>query len=131
MTRQRDERGETMVQTVIVAPALFLLIMGVIQVALIAHAQNVAEAAAQEGATAARQFNATSTDGHVKASSALAVLGPRMLTDRKVIVDRTTTTATVTVTGRALTIVPGFSPRIVETSSGPVERYVAPERDVP
>lgn len=131
MTRQRDERGETMVQTVIVAPALFLLIMGVIQVALIAHAQNVAEAAAQEGVTAARKFNATAADGQMKATAALAALGPRMFTGRKVIVDRTTATATVTVTGRALTIVPGFSRTIAETSSGPVERYVAPERDVP
>lgn len=131
MTRQRNERGETMVQTVIVAPALFLLIMGVIQVALIAHAQNVAEAAAQEGVAAARKFNASAADGEATASAALADLGPRMLTGREVVVARTATTATVTVTGRALSIVPGFGRTIVETSSGPVERYVAPERDVP
>lgn len=130
MMRQRDESGESMVQTVILAPALFLLIMGVIQVALIAHAQNVAEAAAQEGAAAAREFNATEADGRAKAASALAALGPRMLTGRRVVVDRTATTVTVTVTGRALTLVPGFGRTIVETSSGPVERYVAPERDV-
>jgi Flp pilus assembly protein TadG len=120
-----------MTQTVIVAPVLFMLIMFILQFALIAHAQNVAEAAAQEGATAARRFDASGADGHAKASAALAQLGPRMLADRRVRVSRTSTTATVTVTGQVISLVPGFSPTITVTSSGPVERYVAPRTDTP
>lgn len=129
MNRRHDERGDTMVQTVIVAPALFLLIMGVIQFALIAHAQNVAEAAAQEGVTAARQFHASAADGQEQATAALDSLGPRMLTQREIVVDRTTTTVLVTVRGQALTFIPGFSRTIIETSAGSVERYVPPEQD--
>ena len=129
MNKTLDERGDTIVQTVIVAPALLLLIMSVIQFALVAHARNVAEAAAQEGVTAARRFDATSADGRSKATEVLATLGPRMLRDTSVVVDRTPTAVTVTVAGSPLSFVPGFSHRIVESSSGPVERYVAPVKE--
>jgi Flp pilus assembly protein TadG len=129
MSDRRDERGDTIVQTVIVAPALLLLIMLVVQFALIAHAQNVAEAAAQEGVSAARRFDATEADGQQAADVALSSLGPRMLTGRSISVGRTPESVTVTVTGEALTLVPGFGRTIVEASSGPVERYVAPQRE--
>lgn len=128
---KRGERGETMTQTVIVAPVLFLLIMIVLQFALTAHAQNVAEAAAQEGVAAARRFDAGATDGRTKAADALANLGPKMLSNRSIHVSRSQTTATVTVTGKVLSVVPGFNKTIIETSSGPVERYVTPEADTP
>lgn len=125
---RRDERGETMTQTVIVAPVLFTLIMTIIQFALVAHAQNVAEAAAAEGVAAARQFGASESAGSAKASDALASLGPKMLSERTVNVRRSATTVSVTVSGTALSLVPGYHPRINQSSSGPVERYVAPER---
>lgn len=131
MRSGNNERGDTMVQTVIVAPVLFLLIMGVLQFALVAHAQNVAEAAAQEGVAAARRFDAKASDGVVEANSALDTLGARMLSERQVSVDRSQTRATVTVTGRVLSLIPGVKPSINETASGPVERYVAPEVDGP
>jgi Flp pilus assembly protein TadG len=129
MAKTRDERGDAIVQTVIVAPALLLLIMVIIQFALVAHARNVAEAAAQDGVTAARRSDATEADGQARASAALASLGPRMLSERGVSVVKTQTDVTVTVTGTPLTLVPGFGRKIVETSSGPVERYVAPVDD--
>lgn len=126
----RDERGE-ITQTVIVAPALFLLIMAVVQYGLVAHARNVAEAAAQEAVASAGSFDAKADDGHASATAALDTLGPKMLTSRAVNVERTPTTVTVTVTGTALSFIPGLSPQINETASGPVERYVAPEADSP
>lgn len=115
-----------MTQTVIVAPVLFTMIMAIIQFALVAHAQNVAEAAAQEGAAAARAFNATDADGVEEATSALSALGPRMLTSRSVTVTRTGTTVTVAVTGQAISLVPFLHPTISETSTSPIERYVDP-----
>lgn len=125
--RVRDERGEAMAQTVIVAPALFMMIMAIVQFALVAHAQNVAEAAAQEGVAAARLFQATEADGIAHASAALSHLGPRMLTSRNVSVDLTPTTATVTVSGTALSLVPFLHPTVSQTASAAVERYVEPE----
>jgi hypothetical protein len=35
------------------------------------------------------------------------------------------------VTGTALSFIPGISPKIVESSTGPVERYVPPEAETP
>lgn len=127
----RCERGEAMTQTVIVAPVLFLLIMTIIEFALVAHAQNVAEAAAQEGVAAARQFDADQSAGVTNATDALSSLGPDMLTERNVRVTRSPTTVTVTVSGEALSLVPGLHPHISETSSGPIERYVAPQKAGP
>jgi hypothetical protein len=114
---------------VIVAPAVFLLIMTVVQVALIAHARNVAEAAAQEGVAAARRFDGTATDGSATATAALGALGPRMLTDRRVSVGRSSTAAEVTITGRVISLAPGLGLTITATASGPVERYVPPGAD--
>lgn len=131
MRLQHSERGETMVQTVIVAPALFVLIMGILQFAIVAHAQNVAKAAAQEGVAAARRFDADAADGYAAANSALSGLGPRMLNERRVKVNRTQESASVTITGRVLSLVPGFKPAVSETATGPVERYVAPQEDGP
>ena len=45
--RVRDERGAvSIVQVVLIAPALLLVLMFIVQFALVAHAQSVAEAAA-------------------------------------------------------------------------------------
>jgi Flp pilus assembly protein TadG len=127
--RGRDERGSTIAETVIVAPAVFLLIMTVVQVALIAHARNVAEAAAQEAVAAARRFDGTAADGSATATAALAALGPRMLTDQRVRVQRSASTAEVTISGRVISLAPGLGLTISATASGPVERYVPPVAD--
>jgi Flp pilus assembly protein TadG len=127
--RARDERGSTIAETVIVAPAVFLLIMTVVQVALVAHARNVAEAAAQDGVATARRFDGSASDGSATATAALGALGPRMLTDRRVSVDRSPTTAAVTITGRVISLTPGLDLTITATASGPVERYVPPGTD--
>lgn len=58
------------------------------------------------------------------ANSSLEALGPRMLTDRHVTVERTATRASVTITGHSLAFIPGISPRIEVTSAADVERYV-------
>lgn len=45
-----DEAGESMVEFALVLPLLLLVLVGVVQFALVHHAQNVATTAAQEGA---------------------------------------------------------------------------------
>ena len=44
------EAGESMVEFALVLPVLLLVLVGVVQFALVHHAQNVADTAAQEGA---------------------------------------------------------------------------------
>lgn len=127
--RRRDERGAT-AQAVVVFPALLFVIMLIIQFALWAHAVSVAEAAAQDGAAVARRVDGTKTGAEAAANQSLASLGPQMLTTQNVVATRSATEASVTVTGKVISLVPGISLKVHETASGPVERFV-PEQGSP
>lgn len=105
-------------------PALLFVLMLIIQFALYAHASSVAEAAAQEAAAVARRADGSQAGGASAANRALASLGPKMLTSRTVSVERSATTASVTITGRVVSLVPGVSLALRETAQGPVERFV-------
>jgi Flp pilus assembly protein TadG len=125
--RVRDERGTaSLAQTVLVAPALLLALMLIVQFGLLFHAKNVAENAAQEGAAAGRRFDGSEAGAAERARTFLAELGPRMLSNRTVTTQRTPETATVTVTGTVISLVPGLDLTVEESASGPVERYVPP-----
>lgn len=124
---RRDERGSmSLAQVVITAPALLFLLMLIVQFGLMFHARNVAEQAAQEGAAAARRFDGTAEQGRVDALQLLAAVGDGTLMGRDVQVRRTSTTATVTVTGTVVAVVPGLALTVTESASGPVETYVPP-----
>ncbi len=122
-----DERGAmSLAQVVITAPALLFLLMLIVQFGLMFHARNIAEQAAQEGAAVARRFDGTQTQGREKALQLLTAVGEGTLKDRDVTASRTADTATVTVTGTVVSVVPGFSLSVSDSSSGPVEKYVPP-----
>ncbi len=61
----RGEAGESMVEFALVLPLLLLVLVGVVQFALVHHAQNVATTAAQEGARlgAAEDGDTASAEG--------------------------------------------------------------------
>lgn len=123
----RDERGATsVIQLVLIAPALLMMMMAIVQFGLLAHARNVAEQAAQEGAASARRFDGTEASAKADALKYLTLLGPQTLTDRDVVVNRGAQNATVTITGKVLTLVPGLDLHVQESSTGSVERYVPP-----
>lgn len=122
-----DERGAmSLAQVVITAPALLFLLMLIVQFGLMFHARNIAEQAAQEGAAAARRFDGTTAQGREKALQLLTAVGEGTLKNRDVTANRTADTATVTVTGTVVSVVPGFSLSVSESASGPVEKYVPP-----
>lgn len=111
----------------LIFPALLFVLMLIIQFALYAHAASVTEAAAQEAAAVARRADGSQAGGAAAANTALATLGPKMLTSRSVSVERSVTTASVTITGRVISLVPGVSLQVRETAQGPVERFVSLE----
>ena len=73
--RLRGERGEAVTETVLLVPVLLLLIMLVIQFGLWYHAEHVVQAAAQEGARAARAEGATAEDGRARAEQFVTTTG--------------------------------------------------------
>jgi len=115
------------IELVILLPALFAVMFLGMQAALVYHARTVAIAAAQEGARAAGAERGRESDGVGAADDFIAEAGgDDVLTGTSTSADRTATTATVTVTGFSLSVIPGWNLRITQSATVPVERLTAP-----
>jgi len=122
MTR-RTERGDATVEAVLAVPVLLLLILTVIQFGLWYHASHTAEAAAQEGARAARVEHATAADGHDRAERFMHDAAPTLVQDVRVEASRDAELAHVEVRGIVHSIVPGLNLTVHAEAESPVERF--------
>ena len=118
-----EERGSAAVELVLLTPLLMVCVLVVVQFALWQHARHVLLAAAQEGARAARAQGATAEDGRLRARDYIVQIGPDLVTEPSIEVDRTLDLVTVRIRGQAVNIVPGLPLRVTATSAGPVERF--------
>lgn len=117
------ERGSTSLQLVLLLPALFSVMFLGMQGALYYHARTVAIAAAQEGARTAAGLDGTGPAGAQDAHAFIVDAGgDDVLTAPQISSARSATTATVTITGRSLSVIPGWSPVVTQSASVPVER---------
>ena len=117
------EHGSTSVQMVLLMPALFSVMFLGMQGALFYHARTVAIAAAQEGARTAAGLNGTGSAGAEDAYAFVADAGgDGVLKAPKVTSTRSATAATVTITGQSLSVIPGWTPVVIQSASVPVER---------
>jgi Flp pilus assembly protein TadG len=122
-----DERGSATVELVILLPALFAVMFLGMQAALYYHARTVAIAAAQEGARAAGSEIGRESDGIAAANQFVSDAGgDDVLVGAASTADRSATTATVTVQGFSLSVIPGWQPVVRQTASVPTERLTAP-----
>ena len=128
MRRPRQDRGDATVEAVLAVPVLLLLITLVIQFGLYYHAAHTAEAAAQEGARAARVEGAAAADGKQRAEDFMADAAPNLVHNVTVTATRDAETAHIEVRGTVHSIVPGVSLTIHADAESPVERFRA---DVP
>jgi Flp pilus assembly protein TadG len=121
---QVSDRGSASLELVIIFPVLLLIIFGAMQGALYYFACSAALASAQEGARAAADERASTGDGQSAASAFLTSAGgTNTLQHPHISVSRSATTATVTVAGRSLSLLPGWAGIPVEqTASAAVER---------
>ncbi|GAB3769953.1 Flp pilus assembly protein TadG [Nocardioides ginsengisegetis] len=111
----------------ILLPVLFAVMFLGMQAALYFHARTVAIAAAQEGARAAGAEHGEAAEGTRAADAFVAEAGgDDVLRDATATADRTTTTATVTVRGISLSVIPGWNPVVHQSATVPVERVTAP-----
>lgn len=121
--RCRGDTGAVATELVLAVPALLLLITVSIHVGMWFHARGVATAAAQEGARGARVLGGTDTDGYTRANQVLDDLGRNLVTDRNVTINRSAGSVTVTVTGHAPQVVPGWTLDINATVTSPLEQF--------
>lgn len=123
-SRADSDRGSSSLELVIVFPALLLIMFGAMQGALYYFASSAALAAAQEGSRAAANEYGSAGEGQAAATSFLAAVGGSdTLQGAQVTANRGAVTATVSVTGRSLSLVPGWGGLAIEqVVSAPVER---------
>ena len=122
--RLRGERGSASLQLAALLPVLFGVMFLGLQAALIYHARTVAVAAAAQGARAAAVEGGTPGDGAAAAADFVAQAGGQdVLENPAVTAGRSgAATVTVTVTGTALTVLPGWHPQIRQSATLPAER---------
>ncbi len=108
---------------VLVVPVLMLLVFTVIQFGLWYHANNVAEAAAQEGTRVARQADGTDDAGQFRAEAFMAANAPSLVSLTAVSATRTDDTVTVEVTGTLASIVPGIDLPVHAHAESAIERF--------
>jgi len=128
--RMGSDEGSSAVELVLLTPLLMFVVFLVVQAALYMHARHVVLAAAQQGARLARvqaPTDQTAVDSaRAGTYSYLHQLGSDIVTDPTVTVTRAGGEATVRVSAHAVSILPGFTLHVVETSTGPVEEFRAP-----
>ena len=121
--RAGREEGSLSFELVVLLPVLFTLLFLGTQIALFYQARSVAIAAAADGARTAGGENATAADGEAAAWSFIAAAGgDDALPQAAVRAVRTTTEARVTVSGVSYSVIPGWTPRISQDVTVPVER---------
>jgi Flp pilus assembly protein TadG len=120
---RRTERGSVSVEMVVLMIGLFTLLFLGLQAGLYYHARSVAIAAAQEGAREAGSQTGSQASGIAAAERFISSAGGAgVIADTHVTGSVTATTATVTVTGVAMSVIPGVQVEISQSASVPVER---------
>ena len=122
-SRRCGETGSVSIQMVLLLPVLFAVMFLGMQAALFYHARTVAIAAAEEGARAAGARGGTAPAGTKAAADFVATAGgDGVLKAASATGSRTPTTATVTVAGQAMSVIPGWTLPITQSATMPVER---------
>ncbi|MDG4763189.1 pilus assembly protein [Solwaraspora sp. WMMD406] len=126
-----SDRGAGPVELAILMPAILLLLFASIQVAALFLARTVALSAAQQAVTAERGFdalgsgNADTGVGAQRAAAFLAESGDWLEWDPlpEPVVSSDGRYVSYTVSGTALSLVPGVTFTISETANGEIERF--------
>lgn len=123
--RLGDERGSAVVEVAVLLPVVLTVLLALFQVAVIAHANQVATAAAREGARVARSEGGSTAAGKARAQQVLKALGgskaAKAIVDADVTASRDSDGVVVEVRGRAPSFVGSFS--VYGKAGGPVERF--------
>jgi Flp pilus assembly protein TadG len=120
---RRGEEGSTVVEAVLLVPVLMVVLLLVIQCALWAHAAQVVQLAASEGDQVARSQGGGTGAGAAEARSVTDGPGSDLQTASVAVDVMADDVARVTVTGRALSIVPGLSLHVTSVEIGPIQEF--------
>ena len=119
--RLRSERGSASIELVILMPVLFGILFLGIQAAMYYYAGAIALAAAQDGARAQAGTDADPDTG-TRTATAILAASDGSLENWAATTTISADTATVTVTGTSLSVIPGWHPAVTKVATAPVER---------
>jgi Flp pilus assembly protein TadG len=119
-----SDTGSFSLELAVLFPVFLLLVLLIVQAALYFFARSIASSAAQQGADTARLQGNTPADGASTATAFVTGQGGGILDDLAVTTTSSSPTqVSITVTGHALTIVPGVTFTIRQSATAPRERY--------
>lgn len=127
--RQRDhlrvprDRGSVAIEAVLVIPVVMVILFLVVQCALWAHADQVAQLAASEGDRSAQSLGGSPAAGMSRAQSILQGAGSDLASSSVVVAVVPGDLVRITVTGRAVTILPGMSLPVSAVQIGPLQEF--------
>jgi hypothetical protein len=111
------------VEAVLVIPVVMVILFLVVQFALWAHAAQVAQLAASEGDRSAQSLGGSPVAGMSRAKSILQGPGSDLASSNVVVVVIPGDLVRTTVTGRAVTILPGMSLPVSAVQIGPIQEF--------
>ena len=112
----------------IIFPATLVIVFGIVQFGIWYHANDIAQAAAQQAVRSASAYGGTQAEGTREAGHVLAEDANGLITHTHVTCNRNPDTATVTVTGNALQVIPFIPLPVKATATSPVESFRPPPR---
>lgn len=120
----RDDSGMTTLEVAVLFPITLILIFGIAQTALWYMARSAALAAAQEGVTAGRAYNAQPGAGPAAANAFLdAQVGDILNGSQIGIPNSPAGTLRITVSGTSLSLIPGWKINVSQSAQGPLEKW--------
>ena len=131
--RLRNERGTATLELAIVAPALMLLVLGIVQFGLWYHAEHVTRTAAVEAARLAAAEDGTQSEARSRATDVLTagLGGAAEAPSIDVDISSDTVRATVTARLRGLLPIPGFSSFVLRGDATAYRERFRPARESP
>jgi Flp pilus assembly protein TadG len=126
MAGRRSDDG-SVVEAVLIVPVLMVILLAVIQMALWAHAAQVAQLAASEGDRTARTLGGSASAGVSEAQVILQGRGSDLASSGATITVLPGDLARITVTGRAISILPGLSLPVSAVQVGPIQEFRSSE----
>ncbi|GIF69624.1 hypothetical protein Ais01nite_76590 [Asanoa ishikariensis] len=121
--RDGSDRGASPVELAIVAPLIILLLFLAIQIAAIFLARSAALSAAQEAVSAQRAYQAPPGVGITKGNAFLTHTGDWLSQGQVEAAPAEADEVAFTVTGQALSVIPGVRFPVTQTAHGTVERF--------
>jgi len=121
--RMHADDGYTVLEAAITLPAVFFLLMFIVQWAIVWHLRDVVQSAAQNGLRSAQTYNSTASIGRQDAENYLRQVAPTALSNPQVDVQRTPSQVSVKVRANVVSVIPFGSFTVTASAAGPVEDY--------